>query len=258
MTIPFGPYDLALVAAVSAQATALATVREARWKAAILSLPIPFTMATLAVGKPVGAAHVLGLPMLFCYAQGVRILHVEWRVPIVAAIALSAGGYVALGALLASVVPATGVAFWTSAVATFVAGLWLLRRMPARHEPGYRSPLPLWIKVPVIVLVILLLVALKNTLQGFMTLFPMMGVVGAYEARHSLRTICRQMPVLMIALAPMMVACRLIQPYVALPVALALGWVVFLGVFLPFTRSDWAAQPGSAPSGVGVAEGAST
>ena len=239
MTVNFGWHDLALVVAVSIQATLLAELREPRWKAAMLSLPIPFTMATLALGKPVSASHVLGLPILYLYAHSVRLLHLEWRVPIVPAIILGAAGYLLIASMLAGVIPNTDASFWTACIVTFALGVTLLKLTPRRNEPAHRSPLPVWIKWPIIATVIVLLVTIKNTLQGFMTLFPMMGVVAAYEARHSLWTICRQMPVVMMTLTPMMAACRLSQEHIGLYGALIVGWLTFLAVFLPFTRNDW-------------------
>jgi hypothetical protein len=234
------PADLALVLAVSCQATLLAYLREPRWKAALFALPIPFTMATLSLGRPVGATNVLALPLLYLYTEAVRRLHGSGRVPIVPAILLAAAGYTVVGMLLAQVVPSTEAVFWLAAAAVFCLGLGLFRRLPPRAEPGHRSPLPVWAKLPIITAVILFLVTIKQTLGGFMTLFPMMGVVTAYEARHSLWTISRQIPLLMIALVPMMAVCRLAQPAVGLGASLALGWGVYLAIYLPMTRADWA------------------
>ena len=110
-------------------------------------------------------------------------------------------------------------------------------------EPGHRSPLPVWIKFPVIAGVIVVLVLSKQLLLGFMTMFPMVGVVTAYEARHSLWTICRQMPVLMMASAPMMAVCRLTEDRIGLGGGLALGWCVFLAILIPITlRNRFPAQ----------------
>lgn len=243
MKFSLGLHDLALIIAVSFQAALLTYLREPRWKAIILSLPIPFTMAALSVARPVGATNVLGLTLLFLYAQGVRLLNHQWRVPIVPAIALSAGGYILLGSLLARVVPDTEGAFWGSCAATVGLGIWLFWRMPPRNETPYRSPLPLWIKLPILAAVILFLLTLKNVLQGFMTIFPMMGVLGAYEARHSLWTISRQMPVVMFTLAPMMAVCRLTQHHLGLAPAMVLAWVVFLTIFLPLMWADFRRSP---------------
>jgi hypothetical protein len=234
-----GVRDVELVLAVSAQAGLLAYMREPRWKAAVFSLPIPFTMAALSLGHPVGASNVLALLVLFFYVQAVRVLHQKWHVPIVLAIALSAGGYILAGSAAAAVVPDTEVTFWFSCLVTLSTGIALLRLLPSRREPAYRSPLPVWLKLPIIAAVVGLLVTLKQVLLGFMTLFPMMGTVGAYEARHSLWTIGRQMPVVMITLTPMMAVCRLTQTGLGLGAALGLGWIAFALVFAPLTWWEW-------------------
>ena len=99
--------------------------------------------------------------------------------------------------------------------------------------------MPVWQKLPIIVGVILCLVVLKNELQGFMTVFPIVGVIAAYESRHSLWTIVRQIPVFMLTAVPMMCAIHLAQPMIGLGLSMIAGWVVFLAVFLPITRGTW-------------------
>jgi len=87
-----------------------------------------------------------------------------------------------------------------------------------------------------------IIVLVKEQLKGFMTFFPMVGVVGAYEARHSLWTMGRTIPTWMIAMAPLLSVIRLAQPVLGLPRALALGWVAFLCVLIPLTRRQWRKQ----------------
>ena len=228
-------WDVLLVLVVSVMATSVAYVRHPRAKAVILNLPIPFTLANLALGRPVGPTHVLGLWVLLLFTHGVRWLHVFGRVPIVLAIALAAAGYCLLGGLLAAVVPDTDTLFWTIALLTLALGAVLHAVLPHRQEPGHRSPMP----IPAVAVVISFILAIRNLLQGFMTLFPMVGVVAAYEARHSLWTITRQIPVLMITLVPMHVTVRLTQDRFGLGGGLALGWVVFLVLLIPVSRRLW-------------------
>ncbi|MCK5806070.1 MAG: hypothetical protein KAI66_24775 [Lentisphaeria bacterium] len=52
--------------------------------------------------------------------------------------------------------------------------------IPHREEPGHRSPMSVWAKYLVVLATIALLLTLKSRLGGFMTLFPMVGVVTAY------------------------------------------------------------------------------
>jgi hypothetical protein len=63
-----------------------------------------------------------------------------------------------------------------------------------------------------------LLVLLKRVLGGFMTMFPMVATIAAYEAR-----------------GPMMAAMWLLQRTVGVPVPLSLlvGWGVFLVLLVP-------------------------
>ncbi|MBI5833388.1 MAG: hypothetical protein HZB16_13905 [Armatimonadetes bacterium] len=238
--VHFGAPEWTMVAAISAQATSVAYLHQPRVKAAICSLPIPFTTASLSLGRPVTVHNLLALTLLYLFAVTVRWLHTRWRVPIVLAIVLSAGEYVALGAFLNQAVPDSGPLFWMTAIATITVGFWLLARMPHRAETGYRSPLPVYLKVPILSGVIALMVLLKGLLGGFMTLFPIISSVGSYEARHSLWTLVRQFPVTMITITPMLIACRLCQSHLPLGWTLAVGWLAFAAAFVPLTRADWA------------------
>jgi hypothetical protein len=55
-----------------------------------------------------------------------------------------------------------------------------------------------------------------------MTMFPMVATIAAYEARHSLHTIGRQVPVVMVTMGPMMAAMWLLQRAAGAPVPLSL------------------------------------
>ena len=232
-------WDIVLILVVSLQCTAIAYLHAPRWKALVLTLPIPFTMASLALGEPVNVTHVAGLLLFMAYANAVRWLHYGARVPIVAAIAASALGYAAVGTGLARVLPRTEAAFW--AVAGLMVGLNLVLSRTMRHrvEPGHRSPLPLAVKLPIIVAVIVGIVLAKKGLHGFMAGFPMVGVVTAYEARHSLWTICRQVVLFQLSFAAMVATIRLTQGALGLGGGLAVGWLAFLAVYLPLTWWRW-------------------
>ncbi|MHB0878408.1 MAG: hypothetical protein ACYC5O_20420 [Anaerolineae bacterium] len=239
MPFGFGPWDLVLIVAVSIQATVLAYLRQPRLKTFTYFLPFPFTLAILSLGKPVDATNVLGMAVLMFYIQAVRILYNVVRLPIVVSIGLAALGYTAIGALMAPVVPHGGAAFWLALLAMLVLAIVLYFWMPHRQEPDHRTTLPVYIKMPIIAAVIVVLVSIKNTLGGFMTLFPMVGVVGAYEARRCLWTMGRGQPTWMLAMVPMMAILRLTQAPLGIGPALLLGWLAFLAVLLPLTLRQW-------------------
>lgn len=241
-TLAMTGWDLLLVLAVTAQATLLAYLRHPRWKAFILTLPIPFSLSTLSLGLQVGVTNVAGLVLLLGYTLGVYLLHARWRAPIIPSIIGCAVGYCLAGTLLARVLPASDRVFWIAAGSVFMAGVLLYRLMPHRDEPPHRSPLPVPLKAALIALVIIALVVIKQQLQGFMTVFPMVGVIASYEGRHCLWTLSRQIPVLIIAMLPMMVTIHILQPAVGTGWALGAGWLVFMAILLPFTHRQWAAM----------------
>lgn len=244
-----GIWDVILLLVVSAHATLLAYVHHPRLKALVYVLPIPFTLATLALGRPVGSSHALGLLLLPLYPNGVRWLHINARLPIIAAIALAAGSYGLVGVALVRIVPVTERTFWAALCCALVVAVGLELLLPHREERGHRSPLPVVVKFAAVSSVIVCLVAVKHLLQGFMALFPMVGTVAAYEARSSLWTLGRQIPTQMTAMVFLLGVCRLVQGRAGLAVGLSAGWVVFLAVFIPLTRRMWRQAKRQRPGG---------
>jgi len=234
-----GVWDILLVLAVILQATAMAYVYQPKWKAFLLTVPIPFTFATMAVGRNIDVTNVAGLLLLLIFTHAVRILHYEIKVPIVAAIAGASVMYCLIGSILAPLLPRTSAAFWTALSIILILAFFLWCVTAHRIEPGHRSPLPIWLKLPIITVVILGLISIKARMQGFVTVFPMVGVVAAYEARHSLWTISRQIPVIMLAFVPMLAVCYLLQGRVGLGVGVSLGWIAYLALLVPLTCSMW-------------------
>ena len=71
--------DIALIAAVTTMGVAVAYFHNPEHNATVLMLPVPFTLATLAVGRPVDATNVLGIPALFGYTFLVWLLRQRLR-----------------------------------------------------------------------------------------------------------------------------------------------------------------------------------
>jgi len=214
----------------------MAYVFDPRWKAFVLLIPIPFTIAVLAVGRPLGVANIWGLVLLYVFTHGVRVLHDVLRMPIIPAIVTSALGYCVLGAAMVSILPTSAWFFWISTllVLCMLCAGWFAFSWPA--ESGARTELPPWIKLPAIAMVVVALVLTKNVLQGFVTVFPMVGVIGAYEGRKCLGTICRAIPAAILGLLALIVVVRLAQDRLGLMTSLALGWMVFTIALMPLCR----------------------
>lgn len=240
-----GVWDLVLVVGVAAQTTLLAFVHHPRWKALLYSFPVPFTIANMALGRPIEASHMIGYLNLLLFMNMVRWLHCGLQAPIVASIAASALTYCVLGVALNAVVPLTTAAFWAAAAAVAAVGIALALLLPHRREPGHRSELPIPLKFAVIAAVICGLVALKGALGGFMATFPMVGVVATYEARHSLWTMVRQTPITILSLGSMAASMRVAQQAFGLgiPASLAVGWVFCLAILIPVTIARWRREP---------------
>lgn len=240
MKLTLSIWDLVLLLVVTAMGTLMAYIPSPRWKAFLLSLPVPFTIANFSLGIPVGPSHVLGLLVLLLFTHLVRWLHVGARLALLPTILLSVAVCIGAGAVLNTLVPVSLYVFWPSLAVVLVLGIALLRLQPHRREPAHRSTLPVPLKIAFIGAVVALLVVLKNLLGGFMTVFPMVGTVAAYEARHSLWTVSRQIPVTMVTVGPMMGLMWLLQQFAgaSTAAALATGWILFLSILIPLTLAQ--------------------
>ena len=227
-----GGWDLVLMWVVTLQGGVLAYLRAPRWKALALSLPFPYTTIALSLGRPVDATHPLAMLAMLAYIHSVRLLYQRARLPIAVSILLAVGAYCGVG--MALLRWGGGIGFWPAAALSLAAGAAAFRLTPNPPEPDYRTPLPVWLKIPAVLAVVFVLVQVKGALQGFATLFPLLGVVGAYEARHSLWAVARQVPVLMMAMTPMMAAAYLTQERLGLAGGLAVGWVLLAGCLAAF------------------------
>ena len=243
----FGFWDWTLILVVSTQATVLAYLPRPSWKSFVMGLPIPFTLASLALGQRVDASHTFGLALLIVFAHAVRLLHLRLKVRIVPAIALCVLGYCIVGQAAAGSLPSGNDAFWLGfAVALSTAALlWITH--PHVEELPFRTTLPVWLKYPIIALIVTALILVKQQLRGFMATFPMVSVIALYETRYSLRTSCRQFSILVIALAPALAVCRFVESYLSLGVSLIPTWIVYLAIVLPLQR--WAFRTDASPAG---------
>ena len=241
MVFTFEPLDILLILGVAGLVTVVAFVNEPRTKALVFSLPIPFTLANLSLGEPIGAGHAVGILNLLLFLNLARWLHTRARVRIILTIAIAASVYIGVGAALNAVIPDTQGAFWTAFAVVVVTAIALLALMPDRREPRHRSELPAPVKFVAVGGVVTVVVILKDVLGGFMTTFPLAGVTTVYETRKSLWTLSRHAPLLMLAVATMMVAMRVCQRAAAMSVAWSLlpGLAAWVAVMAPVTIIRW-------------------
>lgn len=237
--------DFALLAVVSLQVTAMAYLPHPRWKALALALPFPFTTIALGQAQPIDATHVLALLVLLIYYHAIRLLHHYW--PIVPSIALGLVLYIGSSRTLLALVPIQSESFWICVGAVSLLALALFAWQPPRSEPHHRTPLPVYLKLPTVAAVVGLLIYIKSALQGFATLFPLVGVVGLYEARKGLWSVCRQAPVFAMGMCALLTAAYMTQPSLGLPTALLIGWATYLLVLLPLTLRMWRREDARLP-----------
>ncbi|SVD10477.1 uncharacterized protein METZ01_LOCUS363331 [marine metagenome] len=236
-------WDVVLVIVVSLQTAILAYAASPKAKSVMMTLPFPFTIVTLSLGLDVDATNVLALVILFVYSHSIRLLHDRVGVPIVMAIPTGLMIYIALGYFAAQITPRDETTFWISVVVVFLFGLGVFFGTKSRAERAHRTSLPVFVKLPIILVVVALLVVIKGNLGGFASLFPLVSVVGSYEARYSLWMMSRTVPMLMITLLPLLVTTHLTQQAFGLGGGLLLGWAVFFVLLVPITMWQWRHWP---------------
>jgi len=233
--------DVTFVCVVVVQVLCLTYARSPRWKSFLYMLPIPFSFALLSSGRGVDITHVAGFWIVWGLLWGVYLLHTRRRVPIVVAITCGVVLFCLCGVLLARWLPSAGTAvevpaFWVGLVLIWGVGVMAMFR---RHgvEPGHRTRLPAWIKIPLVVMIIVGLIESRPWLRGFMPTFPLVTIFVLYEARYSLRTLVYRVPIFLVSAVPMLVVLRVMVPFGGGDperIALGLGaaWLVFVPVYL--------------------------
>lgn len=231
-------YDVLLIVVVSLMIVCVAYLRDPKWKALITLLPLPSTLGILSLGQEVDASFLIGLFMLYVFFHLIHRLFAGGRIGIVLSIAIATSLYVIIGMGLVPLLPHTAAMFWSCFAGLLVFSAILKIRSRPPDEAGYRTTLPLYVKLPITVTTIFLLVQVKSLLGGFMPMFPMVGVVAAYEARHCLKTVCYQLPLMVMMVAAMFAVFYLTQEKFGLYLSLLYGWIVYLLLLLA-TRKSW-------------------
>ncbi len=232
-------WDIALLVGVVGMSVGVAYLYRPAHKALILSLPIPSSLALLSLGENVNASNVLGLTLLLLFTHTVRLLYVNVGIGIVPAIAAGVLVYCALGIGLQKIYPMTQAGFIVALVWNYLLAGLMMRYFPHRDEPGQHSQMPVGLKVIILTAVISGLIFLKRQLGGFMTAFPMVGVVTAYEGRHSLWSLCRQIPLIMMTMGAVNLVIYCLTPCLGLGTALAVALGLFVVIMTPLHRYQW-------------------
>lgn len=226
----FGLWDIILILVVTAQASILAYISDPKKKSFVIVFPFPFTIATISLGGVIDATNVLGLVNLAFFTYGVWFFYTKLRFNIVFSIIFFALVYCLVGIFLAGMINRSDFTFWVSVLFVSIFALCLAFFTPCVEENPYRTDLPVWIKVPIIAVVIVFLITLKKYLSGFMTVFPMVGVIAAYEGRFMLKSLCRQIPLLSISLISLMMTAKILMIFINPYLSLLAGWITFLFV----------------------------
>lgn len=225
--ISLGLWDLGLLVAISIHATVVAYLHNPKHKAAVMTLPIPFTLASMALGLDINVSHLMGMLNLLLYTYLVRELHDRFGMRIVMSIVLSIVIYIGVGMAGQQLLPHTELLFWITAVFNMLLGAVLHFSRSHAPQQGHRTPLPLHVKLPAIMGVVTFLILIKRLLGGFAATFPMVGTIASYELRHSLNAACQSIALMLLLVTPFQIACHLFQDQLGLGGALAIGWVAW-------------------------------
>ncbi|OGV55672.1 MAG: hypothetical protein A2017_03055 [Lentisphaerae bacterium GWF2_44_16] len=238
LTFHFGVYDILLIAAVVCMGTSAAYIKNPQWKSFILLLPFPSSLSALAIGKPVDSSFIIGLFLVPLFFYIIRKLYDGMGINIIVSIIISALVYCLIGFAVFRILHDSMTLFTSSFILVNIFALFLHIHKPRTQEEGYKSTLPVYVKVPIIAIVIIVLLNFKNTLGGFMALFPMAGVVSAYEVRHCMNAVFRQIPVMISAVSCMFGTCYFLQDITGLYWGIIASWCVYM-ILLLLTKKAW-------------------
>ena len=116
-------WDGVLIIVVTIQSLAFAYSESPRLKRLFMTLPFPFTVVVLSVGRPVDSSNFASIIVLFLYTQVCWLLHNRLRLPIVPTICIGLLFYTATGWLLAGFFPPGDQAFWIACAIVLPIGI---------------------------------------------------------------------------------------------------------------------------------------
>ena len=235
----FNYWDIVLLLVVLGMAVPLAYMRQVSWKAFIMSLPFPGTVAMLSLGQPVNAANILGLYLLLLFANIVRFLYYRRILRIIPAIITAAVVYGVLGGILNRIYPMTTAGFIIAAAGNVLVAAGFLLFTSPKREPGQKSKMHPAAKILVVAAVITAFIVLKKILGSFMVAFPMVSMIAMYESRYSLWSMSRQMAIVMLTLGVFFTTIFILQEIIGFYWAIVCGWLVFLCIIFPLHRRNF-------------------
>lgn len=237
--------DVLLVVGVSAISVAMAYAQAPRAKSILHMIPVPFSLGLVSTGRGVDVTHVAGVLALWAFFWLAWWLHARNGWHILAADAAAVFVYSMLGIVSARFLPHDdpGGLWFFSAVGLMAVTSAVALLAPQRMEPGNKSKLPIYVKVPLVMLAVTAVVTAKNALRGFMPTFPLLGIFAVYEGRRSLHTLAVRIPILNLCFIGMLLTVRFLLPAGGVEptawqyaVALAPGWLAYAAMFMVADR----------------------
>lgn len=237
LKIAFNFWDWLLIVVVALFGTISSFVKDPQIKAVYATVPVPFSLAWLAVGLPVNVNNAAGVLLVLVYVHVVRVAY-QMGIPIIFAIAIGIAFYVSGGVLMVKTLPQSEWLFVFLLIFAFVLGVVLLKTQKMHLGSQYRTNLNPIVKFASLFSVVFVLALIKKSLLGFTPFFPMMNSITSYEARHSLWVQCRQIPVFMVAVPWMLASMRYLELYVTSNrfMVLSVGVLLYMIVFLPTNK----------------------
>jgi hypothetical protein len=234
--------------AVTAVVWIVSLIGPVRLRAFVYSLPIPMTLVLALTPVTVDGAQLVGVALLVVFFAVVATLHHRYRWPILLADAAGIVLYVLVG------VGVTRVGAWSLGLTlAAVVAAWavvnaiLARRpqpvSPSTVEDGGRSPLA---KLAIALVGSLVTTGLGRILGGLVVTFPYAGILVAVESRADLPQFTRHFARNSLSMMIFVTAYAVLQHHDE-GIALAGGWVAFLGCSLVLARSWARPQPAPAP-----------
>lgn len=161
----FNPSDIALIVVVALMVCGIAYIHSPIAKSIIYMLPMPFTAAFVSTGGQVNATNLAGIVLLTIITWLAWFLYVKKKVNIVLADFICVAFYCLAGMGITYIIPRDGesgiIAYWLVALVIVVSSVFLMKLKPVT-EDGHKSPLPVYLKIPGVILICLLAIALKT------------------------------------------------------------------------------------------------
>jgi hypothetical protein len=215
----------------------ISLVKNSTIKAIVYGLPIPITLATIALQRGVDTTHIIGLFLLTGFLWLVYKLN-QMKIGIYTSNILASIAYVVLGYFFINFIDTNGTTFGILCASYFILWLIFVLRVDFSKQKSNiskRKKVSVFVKGPTVFVVANFLLFMKNLLGGIITTFPFSGVFTVVEMRDDLEVLSKEFTKNSVAILAFFIVLYFTYEHIGIYYSVLVGWLIYF-LTLSFVR----------------------